>query len=330
MLYPVQIKSEEKVAFIDADGETRLEVAGQRGFGVLETRAFVGRGGELVLIDPKGQELASVQANRAHSFVNGYCIVEKLNHRTGRLQKGLIDLSGRWLAEPAYANITDVYEGHYARREAETDLYSLFSVTGKRVLESFDLCATRVAEGVIAAGKPDEIGKLGYRRLDGTWLIPPAFDTARPFSCGVAAVIRRVKDSIKALFVERTGTEMAAFPEIEAFGECFSDGAIGFHSPQTSGYLDQSGKRIVEGRFSILGLMQHRAAPVKSEGKWGLIGRDGEWRLKPQFDRMYEQLGPFFVFREESSFGPLRIVNPEGKVIWPRSRSLPFARHRRR
>ena len=326
MLYPVQSRAEGEVAFIDAQGEVRLEVSGRKGFGVLQTKTFVARNGELVLIDRTGSELASLQADRAGRFVNGHCVVERLNRRTKQLQKGLTDSMGKWVVEPLYINLTDVHEGHYARRETETQLYSLFSVSGRLVLENFDICASRVAESVIAAANSAEPGRIGYKQLDGSWLIEPEFDTARPFFSGIAAVVSRIKNNYKATFIDKSRQELATFSGIEGFEEEFSDGVIGFHSPNIDGYLDVNGNRVCEGDFPILGTMHHGAAPVKSKGKWGLIGKDGKWRRKPEFDRLHEQHGPFFVFRNKSSLTALTVINPEGRLIWPQTRSLPVSR----
>jgi len=320
------------VGFITHTGDVVLDVPGHLPLGVLESKAFISQKDRLDLIDRRGSVLAQIKADRAETFVNDYCLV-KVRHsdpdplRIGPFNKGLVDLNGKWVVDPKFVGLTDVYEGFYAQRAKEIDLYSLVELNGKLVIPNVRMVTSRVSEGVVSACDPDANGVLGYRiARDGAWLIEPQFDQAEPFFNGIAPVTRRIKRKLVASFIDKTGRDIVSLGDIQGFQGGFSkDGLIAFCSPKRTGYMDASARILVEGQFDILGQMENGAAPVKADGKWGLIGVDGKWRRKPEFGSFHRQHGPFYSFYEGNlPIEPEIVLNPEGKTIWPsKGKGLP-------
>jgi hypothetical protein len=61
----------------------------------------------------------------------------------------------------------------------------------------------------------------------------------------------------------------------------------------------------IQPRFDAAGVFHRGAAPVRIDGRWGLIGRQAEWILKPTYD----QIGPggesLFPFQQDGKWGYL-------------------------
>jgi len=55
-------------------------------------------------------------------------------------------------------------------------------------------------------------------------------------------------------------------------------------TPLPMGYMDKSGKMIIEPRFQDAGDFREGLAPVNVKGKWGFIDRTGDLVVAPQFD----------------------------------------------
>jgi hypothetical protein len=115
------------------------------------------------------------------------------------------------------------------------------------------------------------------------------------------------------------------------------------------GYIDETGKFIVDPKFEDAWSFIRGTAVVREDGKYGLIGKDGDYVLKPQLDSVIPFSASCFIYMQDSAFGfmshgtanvilkpqfdrvffftdelcvvqkgkALGIVNQEGKIVCP-------------
>jgi hypothetical protein len=120
-------------------------------------------------------------------------------------------------------------------------------------------------------------GKYGYTDSLGYLRIPAIYDSAGPFSEGLAAVSRDDNfgyiDEAGCVAVEMRFTSADTFAEGRALVEY-----VRF------AYINRNGDYVVPPRFQAGSRFQEGSAAVKLDGKWGYIRTSGEWFILPRFD----------------------------------------------
>jgi len=126
--------------------------------------------------------------------------------------------------------------------------------------------------------------KFGYIDHTGEIVILPQFENVEPFREGVALV--RIKDK-EYRFIDRTGQFIAE--GILATGQGigsrgFSEGLTTIYIDGKWGYADKKGKAVIRPQFSDAGAFSGGLAPVAiGEHKWGYIDPKGKSIIRPQF-----------------------------------------------
>lgn len=95
-------------------------------------------------------------------------------------------------------------------------------------------------------------------------------------------------------YLRGTGS-FAVEPKFEELGECSED-LISFRSGNRIGFIDTSGKVVIEPRFednSILSAFRSGLAAVQAGGRVGYIDKSGDWRIGAQFDWGWHFLGAY-------------------------------------
>jgi len=133
-------------------------------------------------------------------------------------------------------------------------------------------------DGLIAVAKGK---KWGFLNTKGKVAIELKYDKVTSFSGGVA--VAKLK---KGFFVLNTQGEEA---KIEGKGiidvKSFSEGRAHFKTDKKLfGFIDNSGKVVIEAQFISVGPFKGGLAWAKtSDKKIGFINKTGEWTIKPQF-----------------------------------------------
>lgn len=144
------------------------------------------------------------------------------------------------------------------------------------------LCLTMPAKS--EALFPVECGEEhGYINDEGKLVIPGRFEEARSFSEGLAAVRQ---DDLWG-FVNTKG-ELAIKPQFKEVGD-FADGLAPIARKKgllgkAFGFVDTSGRVAIDYEYDEVGMFCDGLARAKKDGKWGYIGKDGQWKIKPEFD----------------------------------------------
>jgi hypothetical protein len=134
----------------------------------------------------------------------------------------------------------------------------------------------------------------GYIDKTGAMVITPRFDSARDFSEGLAYVEAQ---GFKG-FIDREGKPVIKIDD-DLTARDFHEGlaAIGGrnpYSPQYWGYIDRTGKLVVERKYQFADDFSEGMAGVAVERKYGFINRAGELVITPRFEvrngRMYSYL----------------------------------------
>lgn len=141
---------------------------------------------------------------------------------------------------------------------------------------------------VIESVKPLDLPtKIGFIDKTGKMVIDAQFDNASDFRNGTAWVAH--SDGRRGL-IDKTG-KLLTPPDIKCFSN-LSEGLIVAENRKGSGYIDISGKWVIEPRFHIAGEFTEGMAPVAislEEGRekklrFGYIDKTGKFVIEPTFD----------------------------------------------
>ena len=196
---------------------------------------------------------------------------------------GYIDYSGAWVIPPKFRQAEDFAHGIARVQDADGKPYYYIDRTGKRVPEK-----------VVGRLEPElkvfkENGKYGYvDTRTGEIVVKPEYGWARPFSEGLARVVKPGTSSRAGYFIDRTG-KMVIAPN----GHLAND----FHE----GLAAAAGKVTTSG--SDAGKVQ-----------WGFIDRTGKFVIPPQFDETYDFSEGLAVV---SNNGKVGFIDRTGKVMIP-------------
>jgi len=93
--------------------------------------------------------------------------------------------------------------------------------------------------------------------------------------------LARVKLSGKWGYIDRTG-RIVINPQFEEAGD-FSEGLARVKTGGKWGYIDRTGRFLINPQFEEAGDFSQGLARVKLGGKWGYVDRRGELAISPQF-----------------------------------------------
>ena len=124
--------------------------------------------------------------------------------------------------------------------------------------------------------------------LNGEYLVNPLFNFAgqkvHPFFNGVAAV---EKDD-KWIFIDRDGEVISetqlSTKEYDATPPMYFNGLTAFWKNGKAGYVDITGKEIIPFTLEEYHPFEYDITPVKQNGLYGLIRKDGTWAVSPKFE----------------------------------------------
>ncbi|MGH9956809.1 MAG: WG repeat-containing protein, partial [Pyrinomonadaceae bacterium] len=144
--------------------------------------------------------------------------------------------------------------------------------------------------------------KFGFIDRSGKVVIEPKFDWVEDFSEGLALVdLNRTKE-----FIDETGKVVLVpkdFEVINGFTDGLARGNITNQSSYTKGYIDKSGKLVIDTKASGACEFSEGLACVPAN-KWGFIDTSGQFVIKPQFDEVsyfHDGLATFTVWDQSKA-----------------------------
>ncbi|MEO1088839.1 MAG: WG repeat-containing protein, partial [Acidobacteriota bacterium] len=237
-------------------------------------------------------------------------------------KSGYVDRDGHWVIEPRFYVARPFQEGHAVVRESVDGPWRLIDREGRFVgpavrygIESFrhGLAPLQSAYGELA----------GYIDPTGRWRIPQRYQTARPFSSEDRLALVRAPEGlwgyidtdgeyrIEPRYIRATGFRHGRASVVEG-GPCWIAVEMNLYSPTRFLMLDGAGgtrpsparpetgeecrMKLIgpQGRTFKAGVQYFKdftsvGVSAKAAGRWGIVGRHGEWVTPPVWDKV----GPF-------------------------------------
>ena len=290
------------------------------------------------LVDEKGQLLQQNYVDDFYELKPGlYCA-----ERDGLL--GVMNDKGQWLKQPVFDDIWDFSEGLAVA--ILNGLYGYLDEDCNWAIEPVYEDADAFSGG-LAVVKKD--GLYGYLKPDGSLLGGRLFGQAKEFHAGCAFVreggVWGLIDTQGAYIVEPayllgvtsyggnwSEAEIHTPYETEPvlYGKILSDGSVieprfekvgwFFDSPLARalqggkwGYIDRSGKYVIEPTFEEPEAFDSGAAIVKLNGLYGLIDESGRYLARPQYESIYRyNKTGLYEFKTNGLYG---IMDRSGSVL---------------
>lgn len=226
-------------------------------------------------------------------------------------KSGLINLKGEIVLKPELDAIKPIGKGLFAYKENGN--WGCLDSQGNIIVMPKYSKINKVKDDFIPAtiiidGKP----KMTMLNLKGEIVIPPEFDSIRPFSEGLALVTThskyRGRPKRSCGFINKEGRVVI---ELKFDDACsFSEGLAVVNDTRTNkfGFIDRKGDYVIQPTFTLAySFSQGLAIVANKHMRWGLINKEGEYVVKPTFD---------WVFNADAGFvdGKLR-VSHDGKTF---------------
>ena len=295
------------------------------------------RDGRWGYLDPSGEIVIQPVFPWAESFREGLAHVQVTGSSLGYEGRwGYINKSGKVVIPATYSRMMSDSGGeqsafHDGLAMVEIDGKSIppkqgfLDKAGKLVIPGHFTYAYPFSEG-LAAVTESESGDSGWGYIDqtGAWAIPPKFDWATSFQFGLAAVNRK-KD---CGYVDQTGAYVIRMPSPDKGEDCasawgdFSDGLSRWLLGTKYGFIDRSGKTVIQPQFDLTYGFSEGLAAVQVGKKWGYIDTAGKMVIEPRdldFVKPFQN-GLARVGTRGNGWG---YINREGRYVWHSTPSKP-------
>lgn len=193
------------------------------------------------------------------------------------------------------------------------DKYGYFNLEGKIVINPQFDNASIFNEGIALVKTSGENGKWGYIDKTGKIIINAEYKEATIFNEGIAWV---VKDNGSPTAINDEGKTLFSLNEAERV-KLYSEKLAAFSIPDSSdvkwGFVDKSGKRIINPQFSdVRSFSDGKCAVKNKDGKWGYIDKEGKMIINYQFDGASDFIDGKSVVSLDDKVG---VIDSEGKYI---------------
>lgn len=211
---------------------------------------------------------------------------------------GFIDSTGAWLTEPKWEDVRSFSEGlaavqtegkwGYIDRSGEIKVPPRFARAsrhsdGLALVNMGDLKTAINIQGRTFVSQ----GRAGYVNIRGEYYIMPKFISAGDFSHGLAVIAKRQDDG-EALFgfIDQDETYVV-FPDSYIYaGQFYAGRAQVAREPEKYGFINTKGEVVIPLEyFGVSDFSEEGYASVVKNGKYGVIDTNGNYLLRPQFDR---------------------------------------------
>ena len=208
-------------------------------------------------------------------------------------KSGYMDRSGRTVIRPQFDDALNFSEGLAWVRVGKK--VGFIDTTGKIVVtpqfdEAQSFVYGRAGVKLCCGGWGEQHfgDKYGYIDTDGKYISSPDFLWVGQFSGSRSSDLAPVKFSTGLFgFVSRSGKILlpGSFEDASILG--FTGGPAPVRSNGKWGYIDKSGKWVIDPQFDSAWNYAGGLAPVAVSGKWGFIDSNGKFAVNPQFDAAF-------------------------------------------
>ena len=276
----------EKAGYVDASGKMVIEPqfnlvqAFSDGFAAARSADAPWKWG---YIDKTGRFLIPPQYDDANVFSDGLAQVVVGG------QAGYIDKSGTFVVPPQYRSYSPEHST-FAAGLACVEMngrWGFIDKQGKVAIEAKFGGASSFHDGLAAVQVGEKFStRYGFIDKTGSFAIEPRFSLAWKFSEGLARV-RDNADQVQAhpmAFIDKTGNVVFRVPDGRWAGE-FSEGLVnvktGSGGQEKWGYVDHSGKWVIEPRFQRAEPFYKGLAQVIVDNKVAYINQAGHYVWGP-------------------------------------------------
>ncbi|MDZ8260152.1 WG repeat-containing protein [Nostoc sp. ChiQUE01b] len=130
-------------------------------------------------------------------------------------------------------------------------------------------------------------GKAGYIDREGKTQILPNFDGVLDFSKPDNLSLAWKYGENRGYINNQGNYQIKPKYGYNMAGQ-FSEGKAYVCIVSTCGYIDSTGKEVIERKFTGAGRFYETLAPVKTDGKWGYINQAGTFSIPPSFEEAYQ------------------------------------------
>jgi hypothetical protein len=297
-----------------SEGLARFERDGKWGF--LDTTGAVAIQPSFPWAEDFHEDLAWVQAVGETLASNG--------------RWGFIDRTGKVVIAPEYSESRGVAESEkgfsdglaMVQKDEWEGRTAYIDKSGAMVITPRFFYASPF-KGGMAAVTESESGERSWGYIDktGMWAIPPEFDWATSFGEGLAAVNRKQNCgyiNLKGTFVLRPRVPPGEQDCATVWGG-FADGLARWRLGNKFGFVDHTGKFVIEPQFDLTGEFSEGLAAVQIAGKWGYIDTVGKVVIAPRALSAAEAFhnGLAYVVTTDGRHG---YIEKTGKYVWKPTR----------
>ncbi len=227
----------------------------------------------------KGQIVIVPESDRILDFSNGMAMTIITNEEAQTERYGFINRRGKQAVPTEKIDAIPFSEGKAYVMDRDSRGY--IDTTGKMVLEMHDMVGYKFSEGL--APVSDMAYKVGYINHDGELVIDKIYDEPGEFSEGVASVTSGGKFG----YINKEGK--IVIPLIFDYTRKFKNsrsfvGIINKKHITLWALIDKNADLLSDFIFIIVKDFSDGMAAVVETDKWGFIGTDGKYLIKPQFN----------------------------------------------
>ena len=165
------------------------------------------------------------------------------------------------------------------------DSFGYINREGKILINPQFKEATIFREGLALVKSSTDDPKWGFINEEGKYVISPIYNQATVFSDGLAWV---VADNESPTAIDKQGNikfSMVEAKVVNIFSEGLASFAIEDNYEKKWGFVDKTGKIVINPQFEEVGMFSEGQCPFKNgENKWGYIDKKGNITINPQFD----------------------------------------------
>ncbi|MDR7077114.1 hypothetical protein J2Y03_002137 [Neobacillus niacini] len=253
-------------------------------------------------INEKGTYVLPPKYEMARDFQeNGLAIVQ-LNNLTG-----IINSDSYFIVNPKYDTISPFSEGRATVIDSEG--FKIIDESGKVITPKAYSIISDYQEGRAVAANTNEQGEYlyGYLNRRGNEVIALSYESANNFINGKALV--KMKAGSFAL-IDLTGKVLKSYPYemVDDYGE----GMLAFRKSNEGkwGYMDESGKVMIEPKFTGTQSFIEGKAIVNVDNNYGLIDTQGNYIIKPNYNSL--------LYLGENRFALGKSPDSENPYLFPK------------